>query len=246
MGKGTIKFPAGLLQPSGAHRFGLDALLVAAFVKDITEKNCRPRLAKLPIIELGCGCGASSLALGICGFAITGLEKEAELYEAALANAGRLGLEMLVTFENCDCMAGGERQKLLEKYGCAGIVFANPPWYGTGAGRLSAAPLKQRARTTHAQTFFCPAAYSLLIHRGLYCVILPTSLFGAYHKVSGLNGMGLRLILPLMSHAESCCKRLLIMTQKDAADDLRLLAPLVLHESDGTWTKEAREFCPWL
>lgn len=102
-------FPRGLAQPPGSLRFGLDALLLAAFAAG----HCEQRIKKdrsgfspaLSVAELGCGCGAVLLGLAlrcphIQGF---GLEREEDLLHAARQNAEALGIADRLRFLPADC-----------------------------------------------------------------------------------------------------------------------------------------------
>lgn len=260
---GAVLFPRGLLQPEGAYRFGLDALLLAAFA----ARTLRGRASGRRVTELGSGCGAALLGVALrCPDArCLGLEREPSLVRAAAANAEALGLADRVSFHRADLAAPTAWPKPLREEAPQDLVLANPPWGLPGAGRPSPSRLREAALrgTAEAGTgadgdalaVFCAAAARLLRHRGAFCCIVAA---GALTRIcAALDGarLGLRRVLPLRSHTHAPSRRLLLLAQKDAAADVQLLAPLTLHgraattpgSGDGpAWTRAALAFCPWL
>ncbi len=269
---GAVPFPRGLLQPEGAYRFGLDALLLAAFAaRTLRERaaggrasgKARPRR----VAELGTGCGAALLGVALrCPDArCLGLEREPALLRAAAANAQALGLADRVSFHMADLAAPAAWPGRLGEEGPQDLVLANPPWGLPGRGRPSPSRLREAAlRGTEADgnggdgdalPVFCAAAARLLRHRGAFCCIVAA---GALTRIcAALDGarLGLRRGLPLRSRTRAPSSRLLLLAQKGAAADVQLLAPLTLHGratapagsgDSPAWTRAALAFCPWL
>ena len=230
-------FPRGLFQPPGSYRFGLDALLLAAFAS---------RFVKNPacVAELGCGCGASLLALALLRPGISGLgfERETELVAAAICNGALLGLDGQIGFRAMDIETLDST--CFNKFN---IVIANPPW---SKGRPPASRLRRSALAMQADTLdlFCNRASRLLQNRGRFCIILPPGqlceLAGAIVSLR----LGLRQILPIASFSGQSAKRALCLLQKNAASDPVILPALTLlgrTASGIKWTEAARNFCPW-
>lgn len=243
------RFPRGLVQPEGAYRFGMEALLLAAFTVRTVRARGRGEVA---VTELGSGCGAALLgvALRLPWAMCLGLEREGALVAAARANADALGLSGRVRFLVADVVAR------LPETGPQDVVLANPPWGQPGSGRRSPSALREgalRARDTPAGDafpIFCAAAHELLRHKGLFCCIAPAS---ALTRIcAALDGarLGLRRILPLRPHSGECAHRLLLLAQKGACSEPELCPPLTLHRraasSGPSWTRAALAFCPWL
>ncbi len=147
---GAVPFPRGLLQPEGAYRFGLDALLLAAFAaRTLRERaaggrasgKARPRR----VAELGTGCGAALLGVALrCPDArCLGLEREPALLRAAAANAQALGLADRVSFHMADLAAPAAWPGRLGEEGPQDLVLANPPWGLPGRGRPSPSRLRE-------------------------------------------------------------------------------------------------------
>ena len=241
------RFPRGLVQPEGAYRFGLEALLLAAFAVRTMRERGRGARREAAVTELGAGCGAARLgvALHLPGARCLGLEREAALVGAARANAEALGLSGRVRFFAADVGQGPPDA------GPQDMVLANPPWGQAGRGRPSPSPLREKAlRAGDAFPVFCAAAARLLRHKGLFCCIVPAS---ALTRIcAALEGarLGLRRILPLRPHSGEAAHRLLLLAQQGACAEPELRSPLTLHRrsqgSGPSWTRAAIAFCPWL
>lgn len=244
-------------QPDGALRFGLDALLLAAFA----ARHCEERRARfsrarrqapaLSVAELGCGCGAALLGLALrCPETRgLGLEREPALLEAARRNACKLGLEQSLLFRVADLA-----HPLPEADGTRDLVLANPPYGLPGQGRASPSVLRERAlRDAEALDVFCRAAARLLRHHGhFFCIFEARSLPRLCAALESAR-LGLRRIIPVRPHRHSPATRLLVEARKDAAPELRLEAPLTLHRrqpgakgASTIWTARALRFCSWL
>lgn len=248
-------FPRGLEQPPHAYRFGTDALLLAAWAAG------RAGVAWRAVAELGCGCGAALFglrlhpALSRPPACLLGLEVEEHLCCAARHNAQRLG------FDGCCSFVRGDLRDRTVLRSCGlrhfDAVLANPPFGTPGSGRASPHPLRERALRGGAPesaasllTDFCLAARALSRHHGHFFCIFPAGDISRLLHALRTAGMGLRALLPVHAVAEAPALRLLVEARAGAADDCRLLPPLVLHgahrHGGPDWTEEARRFCPWI
>ena len=267
-------FPRGLEQPEGCLRFGADALLLAAFAARYVENLNASCQAHLTAAELGCGCGAALLGLGLrCpGILGLGLDREAPLVQAATANAAHLGLTERLRFAEADL---ADRNLLSELAGITGVshagkfdlVLANPP-YGV-AGRPSALHMRERAlrgaqgdeSREYVLQLFCRAAAALLRHQGGFCCIYDAQALPQLCAALSDAGLGLRLLLPVRTHRPKSALR--ILARKNAAHETVIETPLTLHSGTSTnnpgtikvaggghggprWSAQALRFCPWL
>lgn len=162
-------FPAGLIQPEDSYRFGLEALLLASYAQALAAKINVSRL-----VELGVGCGASTLAFSLAqpDSCCLGFDRESVLIEAANANAKLLGLDFCCSFivnnlQNLTPEWNGWKSQ------CQ-IVMANPPW--RIAGRKSQKPLRLSALWREPDTFsiFCNAANFFMEPAGHFVCIIQT------------------------------------------------------------------------
>ncbi len=259
-------FPRGLLQPPDTLRFGADALLLAAFAaqgietRNASAKRCGKR--SLFCAELGTGCGAAILGLGLSLDSVRGcgIDVDAALTGAASRNARNLGLDGRLTFRTTDI---ADRDAMSDIAGRCDCVIANPPYCFANEGRPSPRVSREKAlREDDAPKIFSRAAHFLLKHHSpFFCI------FSAKHAPRLINALaasrlGVRRILPVAARQGEAASRVLVEAWRDAADDLRLEAPLVLHPAPfphpspplprgseppgANWTDEALRFCPWL
>lgn len=247
----TLRFPAGLRQPEGSARFSLDALLLGAYAAKnaLLKANHEAFLA----VEPGCGCGAALL-----GFALLtpnarclGIDRENSLVESARINSEILALDGRCEFYQADL--GQLASPFGEIFGKAALVLANPPWRKAGEGILCASPLRQKAHWASEDTLglFLKAAEKFLMRRGRFCLILPPARLGDFFNALAKTRLGLRQLLPVSPFGDAPANRVLILCQKDAANDFKLEAPLAIHEKTGNhgqtiYTPQAAAFCPWL
>ncbi|MBQ9407611.1 MAG: methyltransferase domain-containing protein [Desulfovibrio sp.] len=247
-------FPRGLEQPDGSLRFGLDALLLAAFA---ARHAPMPQGRSLWVADLGCGCGAALLALAlqapcVCGL---GLDREEELVLAARRNALRLGLDDRLHFALGDLADVARLRKVIHPVyaACAlgrlDVALANPPF--DIAGRSSPHTLREKALRVGscgeaAVKVFCRAAAALLRHHGHCFCIWPASTLPRLCAALDMAGLGLRYMLPVQTRPGQSATRVLVAARKNAAHDMELHAPLLLHGPGQGWTAAALEFCPHL
>lgn len=249
----AARFPRGLVQPEGAYRFGLEALLLAAFAVTTALERGAGTGREMAVAELGSGCGAAilGLALRLPLALCLGLEREAALVASARTNARSLNVADRVRF--CEADVADATQ---EGTGPQDMVLANPPWGLAGGGRPSPSSLRERAlrgaEAAGGDAFpvFCLAAARLLRHKGLFCAIVPAATLTRICAALEGARLGLRRIQPLAPHEGEAARRLLLLAQKGAAAEPELSPPLALHSrgtiSGPSWTPAALAFCPWL
>ena len=237
----AARFPRGLIQPEGAFRFSVDALLLAAFASGEGARRAA---------DLGTGCGvvAFGLALRFPELFCTGIDAEAALIGAARANARALGLEERLDFVQGDVADTALPARL--GHGSCELVAANPPYRVAGAGRRIRYPARRRALEAPqgALADFTRAAGVLLRHHGRFaCVFAPArldELFAALRSAR-LGPRRLRCVHPRPGAAAAL---VLLEARKNARPDVTVEAPLILHaDARGrALSPEASAFCPWL
>lgn len=242
-------------------RFALDALILPCFVRDACATH--PAMPKNPLrdqafglesrgllaaADLGCGCGAASLALCLLfsHVKVLGVDREQQLTDCARENAVLLGLDGRASFVCHDL----SESMLLSRPSCD-MVLMNPPYWEEGQGRVSDKSLNETARRgTDTLRLFFSAARRLLVHHGRLFVIYPASRLS--HLVISLaeEGYGLRTLKMVRPLANRAATRVLCEAKKDARADSLVLPDLVLYERDTSGlqkpTVDAQAFCPWL
>ena len=243
-------YPHGLVQPSGGLRFGLDALLLAAFTAQ--RLLAWPGQRDIFAVELGCGCGAALLGAALACPRVRGLglEREVALTAAATENIVRLGLSARLAVR---CLDVGDAVALRGLPGPDSLQnSAN--WSGPGGGPLRPRPTQcwpirppigpdglrripcgngPCALPTGRRWKPCRAAGLLLRHKGHFFCCYDARALGRLCRALHTAGLGLRLALPVRAHPADPALLVLAAAQKGAADDLHLEAPLTLHAGRG-------------
>lgn len=253
------RFPAGLRQPEGCARFGMDALLLAAFAAQ--RLQTLPEAEHGPALELGCGCGAALLAVALLAERCSGLGVE---LVPALADAARENIRLLGFADRLDIVQGALPEQdclqrcrawLAERTGGkqgAALVLANPPYWGRHEGRASPHALVETARR-HSGTAlddFCRSAAALMRHKGYFCCIHDARALPLLLAACARRQLGIRRLLPVHPRRGQAARRILLEARKGAAHDVRVEEALYLHPSEhatgARWTEEALRFCPFL
>jgi tRNA1Val (adenine37-N6)-methyltransferase len=205
-------------------RAGLDAVMLAAAV---------PAGAGDTVLELGSGAGAASLCLAarIAGATITGVEIESELVTLANGNAGANGFEDRAVFVTVDALDLPADMKHDYDH-----VFCNPPFHGVDG---ATSPDAMRAGATHddgALAEWLTVGVKRTAPGGAFTCILRADRMG--EALAALPALGVS-VFPLFPRAGEAAKRVIIQARKNARAPLAMLAGLVLHEADGSYTARA-------
>lgn len=211
-----------------------------------------PKLGRKKLVELGSGCGAALLACALrADFACLGIEREASLIDCARKNAALLGLDGRAAFARADLAKKGFFRDFPLWQGQCGLAMANPPWRSRGAGPAPESALRRKALCAEkgGLELFCRRASGFLLARGRFYCILPPALLPEFLLAASAADLGLRLVLPVASHAGEKARRLLLMCGKNMRAEPELAAQLDLHQDEAAksgWTSRALAFCPWL
>jgi tRNA1(Val) A37 N6-methylase TrmN6 len=212
-----------LLQPKRGHRFGHDAVLLAASV---------PAKGKEHAVEFGAGVGAASLALlaRVPGARVSMIEIDPALADLAAQNVARNGFadRARVIVLNAGAAARAFSAKKLTA-GCADHVFMNPPFHDE-SHRASPDKMKRRAHmaTRHLLSHWIAAGTRLLRANGTLTVIwradgLPSVLDALSAKFGPVT------ILHVHGKEGSDAIRVIVQAVKGGSTSLTLLPPLVLN-----------------
>jgi tRNA1(Val) A37 N6-methylase TrmN6 len=223
-----------LLQPRRGHRFGHDAILLAA---------ATPARAGDRIADLGAGVGTAGLALAarVDGARVTLVEIDARLAVLAAENAARNGLAGRVDAVALDIAAPADA------FAAAGIaaescdlVMMNPPFHD--AGKLQASPDACRRKAHEieagALTDWVAAARRLLRPGGVLTLIFRAD--GLPALIDLVDGFGAVTVMPVHPKPGAAAIRVLLAAVKGSRAPFAIRQGLVLAGPDGTptaWTE---------
>jgi tRNA1(Val) A37 N6-methylase TrmN6 len=221
-----------LRQPRQGHRFGHDAILLAAACSAHSGEH---------LVDLGAGVGTAGLAVAcrIDHLAVTLVETDSALVALARANAARNDLAGRVTVVHLDVGANAAAFAAARlRAGMADHVIMNPPFnapqnpsphqerrlaYNAAAGTLT-------SWLTAASRLLRPAGVATLIWRadGLGTVLAGVS-----------DGFGAIAVLPIYPKPDTPAIRVVVRAVKSSRAPLSLLPGFFLADRAGKPTAEA-------
>jgi tRNA1(Val) A37 N6-methylase TrmN6 len=213
-------------QPCRGFRSGIEPVVLAAAV---------PVRRGERVLEAGSGAGAALLCLAVRvkGISGVGVERDGELAALARWNAAANGLDALefvaAAIEEAGSLASFDH------------ALANPP-YHSSAGTPSPDRTRQAAKQGPPELLcaWARAMASYLRPRATLTLILPAAALPAAIKALGAAGCPIAAVFPLWPRAGDPAKLLLLRGIKSGRGPLRLLAGLVLHDADGSFTPAAQ------
>ena len=223
-----------LLQPRRGHRFGHDAILLAAATAARAGEHA---------VDLGAGVGAAGLALAqrVPGLAVTLVEIDQDLAALAAENAHRNGLTDRVSAVALD-VAGPARAFAAAglEPGCAARVLMNPPFNDPKRAQSSPDP---RRRLAHAAAREAIAAWVDTAAR----LLAPGGVLTLIWRADGLDDveaalagkLALDAILPIRPRPSAEPIRVIVRAVKDAPGRGVVLPALDLNDDAGRPTDAA-------
>lgn len=226
-----------VLQPKSGPRTAIDALFLAAAVPAMSGASQR-------VLEAGAGSGVVSLALcaRVEDVRVTGVETQSGLCELARENAVLNAMDDRLVFLEGDVTARWEQ---LEGSGLKrenfDHVVANPPFFNDDNVRR---PANAAAAKAHS---FSPDDLEKWV-RFLATTAAPHGTLTMIHRPEALKDLLLLLegrfgalkVFPLFPKRNFRASRVLIQGTKASRAPLELLAGMVLHEDDGSYTTRAQ------
>ena len=209
-------------QGGAAFRAGLDAVMLAAAVP------ARPGMRGL---EPGLGTGAASLCLAarVPGLHLTGVEIDPATAALARANAAVNGAALNVVTADIFHLPPALKQGF-------DVVLCNPPFHGPGNNppdAVRAGALMDDGRLTD----WLKLGLQRTVSGGVFTVILRADRLG--QALAELPPRGLA-VFPLWPRAGQAARRVIVQVRQGSGAPMALLAGLVLHRDDGTWTDGAQ------
>ncbi len=206
-----------ITQPKGGYRAGADPVLLASAV-EATEGD--------RVLELGCGVGVALFCLmkRVPGLIATGVEKQADLVSLARRNAEANQLEArLVTGDIADLPADIRAESFDH-------VLANPPFFDRATGSTAEVPGREIGRgETAPLAIWIEVATRRLKPRGQLTLIQRAARLGDLVRAMDYR-LGDITVQPLSPRPGRDAGHVIVTARKNARGEMRLLAPLVLHE----------------
>jgi tRNA1(Val) A37 N6-methylase TrmN6 len=222
-----------LRQPKRGHRFGHDAILLAAAVDAQVGETA---------VDLGAGVGAAGLALAhrVPKLIVALVEVDALLADLARENASRNGLAARVRVATLDIGASVQdfaRMALPPE--SAQHVLMNPPFNDPARQIVSPDAARRRAHVAASDTLgqWVARASSLLVPNGALTLIWRAG--GLAEILGTLGGFGGVTVLPIHPKPRTAAIRVLVRAVKGSGAPLALLPTLTLNDADGKPSTEA-------
>ena len=217
-----------LLQPRTGHRFGHDAILLAAAVS-ATAGECA--------VELGSGVGAAGLALAarIPGLSVSLVEIDARLAELARENARRNGLADRVCTHCLDATALAVEADIAAA--SFDHVLSNPPFNDPARHSASPDPARRSAHIGADLRPWIATAVRLLRPQGSLTLIYRAD--GLPDVLNALAAdFGSIVVVPIFPKPSAAAIRVVVRAIKGSSGALTLGPGLLLNE-DGRPTQAA-------
>ena len=222
-----------LRQPLRGHRFGHDAILLAAAVQALPGEHA---------VDFGAGVGAAGLALAhrVPGLSVTLAEIDPDLIALAAGNAKRNGFDKRVRAVCFDVEASAAvfAEAGLPP-GCATHVLMNPP-FNAAAHQASPDRARRVAHSGSGDTLgkWLEAAARLLGMPGVVTLIWRAD--GLADVLSALTPVfGSVSVLPVYPKPDAAAIRVLVRAIKGGQAPLKLLAGLLLADSNNKPSEQA-------
>ncbi len=214
---------------SGAHRAGLDAILLAAALSNDTTGH---------VVDLGAGVGVAGLAVAqrLSQTSVTLAEIDPELARLAegnvALNAAMAGRVRVLVADVLAPAAARRAAGLVDDM--ADHAIMNPPFHPADRGRSSPVPGRARAHLLPADAIdgWVRAAAAVLKPAGTLTVIFRADELPRLLSAIG-NRFGSLALLPIHPHAGEPAHRLILRGRPQGRAPLRILPGLVLHAPDG-------------
>jgi len=217
-----------LIQNPKMFCFGTDSVLLADFVELRNGDN---------VVDLGTGNGIIPVLLSGRGkkIRITGIEIQPEAAELARRNMRLNGLEQTV-----EILTGDLKEVKTVFPGYATVVLCNPPYEKVGSGKISGAPEHRIARHEVMCTLedVVKNAAELLQTGGRFFLIHRSERLAQAIYLLKKYALEPKVLRMIQAGAGKPPGYALIKSVRDAAEGLKVRAPLILYDERGRYTEE--------
>ncbi len=219
-----------IIQSANEYRFTTDAVLLANFCRDMTNKLC---------VEFGTGSGVISLLLAKKKHPkrIIAVEIQPQLAELASRNVQLNNLGDVITVINDDLK---NAQKIVN--GAADVVVCNPPYRKVGSGEQQLAPNIAICRHEISATLadVIVSASKVLNNKGNFYLVHQSNRLCEIVSLCSQNNIAVKEILPVCPTPKKSPTLVLVRGVKGGESDCILHSPMFICDEHGNYTKEAK------
>ena len=219
-----------IIQSAKEYRFTTDAVLLANYCRDLTNKLC---------VEFGTGTGVISLLLAKKKHPkrIVAVEIQPQLADIAQRNVLLNGLQDVITVVNGDLK---EAHKLVN--GVADAVVCNPPYRKVGSGerQLSANIALCRHEISATLADVVNSAAKVLNNKGSFYLVHQADRLCEIVTLCKDNGIAVKDILPVCPTPQKQPTLVLVRGVKQGQSECVLHAPMYVCDENGNYTEQAK------
>lgn len=219
-----------IIQSAKEYRFTTDAVLLANYCRDLTNKLC---------VEFGTGTGVISLLLAKKKHPkrIVAVEIQPQLADIAQRNVQLNGLQDVITVVNGDLK---EAHKLVN--GVADAVVCNPPYRKVGSGerQLSANIALCRHEISATLADVVNSAAKVLNNKGSFYLVHQADRLCEIVTLCKDNGIAVKDILPVCPTPQKQPTLVLVRGVKQGQSQCVLHAPMYVCDENGNYTEQAK------
>ena len=220
-----------LIQKKNAFRFGMDSVLLAHFASIRNNET---------VADFGTGNGILIFLLygRNKGKRYYALDIQTEAVELVRRNAELNNMGDLIKAFNTDAI---DAVSYISP-GTVDAVICNPPYGRPSASLSSPCIAKATARSQNDETMehLIKGAFSILKGKGRLFLVYPAAQMLFLMKCLQINHMEPKRFQLVYPYADKPANLVLIEAVKDAKPMLHPMAPLIIHEKDGTLTNELK------
>lgn len=221
-----------ILQKEQGFRFGMDAILLSAFVRAEGRERCA---------DFGTGTGILPLLLAGTGRVAQAdaFELQEEMADMARRSVSLNGLENIIRVHAVPV----EQADSVVKPGSLDVIVCNPPYGQPGTTLLNPAETLSLARHQGKEGLaaWFTMAYRLLRGKGRFAMIYPAARMLEAMKLMEKAGLAPKRFQLIYPNAKKAANLVLIEALKDAKPMLHPEPPLIVYEENGTMTAQLQK-----
>ena len=203
-------------QPKTGYRAGIDPILLAATVNVSAGQK---------VLDLGCGVGTASFAIGyrVKNVELYGIEIQKVFADLADLNSKENGIELQVECSNISNLSSNITSKNFDH------VIANPPYFDrkSSVRGINVSKEKSFGDTRPISEWFKVAAKRVKPKGFVHFIVRSDRLMEIFTNMP--NSLGSLVITPVISRKNENAKLTILHAKKNGRAGFRISSPIVLH-----------------